>query len=157
MKKTVLEYWRLVKLAFWCVFNVREADRYFREHGSFQKQLNVAIDSCETLNLENAELKNTLYLWENGLAKDLQNPPVPYDSKKLTVAGQPATIEWDSHDKIFVATADNLVGCSTHGKTFEEAEDMLVEAIDLYLRLEASLPKPEVVKTKKKASKKKTK
>lgn len=71
MKKIVLEYWRLIKLAYWCLTNVREADRYFREHTSFQRQLNITIDSCESLSLENAELKNTLYCWENGIKDKL--------------------------------------------------------------------------------------
>jgi predicted RNase H-like HicB family nuclease len=169
MKKTVLEYWRLVKLAFWCVFNVREADRYFREHTDFQRQLNASIDALEALSQDNAELKSTLYIWENGLSEELKKPldlPTVKDSDEelkkpsdypniIKVADETSTITWDPADNIFVARALYIDGCMTHGKTFAEAKTALEEAIDLFKQTEKVSEKRKTSKTKKKVSKKK--
>ncbi len=55
-------------------------------------------------------------------------------------------IQWDSRDNIFVVRVPELLGCVTHGETYEEAvkqgEDAIESWIMAALADNAPLPKP---------------
>jgi predicted RNase H-like HicB family nuclease len=53
-------------------------------------------------------------------------------------------IQWDARDDIYVVTVPELLGCRTHGATYEEAVAMAQDAIDTWVFGEdpASLPTP---------------
>jgi predicted RNase H-like HicB family nuclease len=43
-------------------------------------------------------------------------------------------IVWDEDDQIFVVTVPELPGCMTHGKTYQEAVAMGIEAIEGWIQ-----------------------
>ncbi len=42
-------------------------------------------------------------------------------------------IYWDNRDNIYIADVPELLGCSAHGKTYNEALDNVNEAIELWI------------------------
>lgn len=58
-------------------------------------------------------------------------------------------IQWDDEDKIYIVSVPELAGCKTHGKTYEEAIQNVLEVIDLWLttarELGWSIPTPRTV------------
>jgi predicted RNase H-like HicB family nuclease len=53
-------------------------------------------------------------------------------------------IQWDPRDDIYVVTVPELLGCVTHGSTYEEAIAQGQDAIDTWVMGEdpATLPQP---------------
>jgi predicted RNase H-like HicB family nuclease len=53
-------------------------------------------------------------------------------------------IQWDPRSDIYVVTVPELLGCRTHGATYEEAVAQAQDAIDTWVYDEdpATLPKP---------------
>lgn len=55
-------------------------------------------------------------------------------------------IQWDDEDKMYIVSVPELAGCKTHGKTYEEAIQNVLEVIDLWLttarELGWSIPTP---------------
>ena len=42
-------------------------------------------------------------------------------------------IYWDDHDRIYIAEAPELPGCSAHGDTYDDALNNIKEAIQLWI------------------------
>jgi predicted RNase H-like HicB family nuclease len=51
-------------------------------------------------------------------------------------------IRWDPRDNIYIAEVPELPGAKTHGKTYEEALEMIPEVIDLWLEVAADEGEP---------------
>lgn len=51
-------------------------------------------------------------------------------------------IEWSDEDNAFIVTVPELVGCRTHGRTYEEAVKNAEDVLYLYLLGHASNPPP---------------
>jgi len=76
-------------------------------------------------------------------------------SKVPTLPKYKRTIEWDDDDQIWVVIFPELPGCSTHGKTIEEAVQNADDALKLYLESLAArgIQAPEPVSTLKASGK----
>ena len=55
--------------------------------------------------------------------------------------------DWDDEDKIYVASVIELEGCNSHGKTVQEAQEMIKDALHSYIEtlLHFGDPIPEPV------------
>jgi antitoxin HicB len=60
-------------------------------------------------------------------------------------------IQWSDEDNAYIVTVPELPGCSTHGKTYEEAvrqgQDAIATWIDGSRDLGLPIPEPRILKT----------
>ena len=66
-----------------------------------------------------------------------------YEARHYSLA-----IQWDTHDQIYIVDVPELPGCMTHGKTYEEAINNALEAIEVWIEgaqeVDEAVPPPRV-------------